>query len=504
MSNAPNYTPTVGFATEETNQVAGRSTVRTVAIDTEFANISSSINGMNSNLQFLQRDDGNLKDGIVQTFALSEATRALIASKGSPKGVWQPTTVYGVGDVVQSGVTAYLCYTAHTSGLSFDANGFWIAISGDGSSLANAQAAAISAAAALVSQNAALDSQNSALGSSTTASNAATTATNSATAAGNSATAAATSANAASNSATAAATSATNAINSPVAAPTNAAASKANPIDTDLIPLADSAASFGLKKLTLANLKAAFKSFFDPLYFARGSIAGLTLSTAGGSGTMSIAIGQAADSTNSILISLAVAFTKTTASWAVGSGNGGIDTGAIAANTWYYWFLIRRPDTGVVDVIFSLSSSAPTLPANYTQYRYIGGSKTDASSFWTAFTQVGDEFYWNTVASDFSGAGSTTAVTLTLTVPRGRKVKALLSGGITGAVGQIYVSDLANADQATSATSSVGVSGTATGVNGQFSCWTNTSGQIRYRNSNTNSTYFIQPLGWIDLRDRNI
>ena len=41
-----------------------------------------------------------------------------------------------------------------------------------------------------------------------------------------------------------------------VAAATTAASSKSTPVDADVLPLADSAASFGLKKLTWANLKA--------------------------------------------------------------------------------------------------------------------------------------------------------------------------------------------------------------------------------------------------------
>lgn len=41
---------------------------------------------------------------------------------------------------------------------------------------------------------------------------------------------------------------------------------KATPIDADLIPLSDSAATFGIKKLTWANLKATIKTYFDTLY----------------------------------------------------------------------------------------------------------------------------------------------------------------------------------------------------------------------------------------------
>jgi len=59
---------------------------------------------------------------------------------------------------------------------------------------------------------------------------------------------------------------------SPVAAPTHAASSKTTPVDADEFPLIDSAASFGLKKLTWANLKATLKTYFDTLYVAVTSV----------------------------------------------------------------------------------------------------------------------------------------------------------------------------------------------------------------------------------------
>jgi len=53
-----------------------------------------------------------------------------------------------------------------------------------------------------------------------------------------------------------------------LAAKITAATSKATPVDADELPLADSAASFGLKKLTWANLKATLKNYFDTFYVA--------------------------------------------------------------------------------------------------------------------------------------------------------------------------------------------------------------------------------------------
>lgn len=244
-----------------------------------------------------------------------------------------------------------------------------------------------------------------------------------------------------------------------------------------------------------------------PYVLFRGYIDGLTLSTAGSSTTMTIAAGQASDSTNAVMMSLSASLSKTTSAWAVGSGNGGLDTGTIANSTWYYWYIIRRPDTGVTDAVFSLSSSAPTLPTNYTQYRYIGAGLTNGSGQWTKFTQTGDEFWWDTPVLDFNGAGSTTAVSLTTSVPRGRKMKLLANVHGTTSV-LLYLSDLANADLAPSASAAPlatlftdGAAGQVTGV-GVVGVWTNTLGQIRYRNSSTN-TWRLATLGWQDLRGKN-
>jgi hypothetical protein len=238
----------------------------------------------------------------------------------------------------------------------------------------------------------------------------------------------------------------------------------------------------------------------------RSYLAGCTLSTAGSSATMSIAAGQAMDSTNVTSMTLA-AIAKITSAWVVGTGNGGIDTGTIANSTWYYFYAIRRPDTGVVDCIFSLSSSAPTLPANYTQYRYIGAGFTNGSAQWTAFTQFGDEFYWSTPILDRSSAASLTAALVTCSVPRGRKVKAYFNIGCAAANTGPYLSDPANADLAPSST----IAPLAAFYNGgsgnlvlNANCWTNTSAQIRTRELVASGTIYMVTLGWIDSRDRNL
>jgi len=52
-----------------------------------------------------------------------------------------------------------------------------------------------------------------------------------------------------------------------------AATSKTTPVDADVLPLSDSAASNVLKKLTWANLKATLKTYFDTLYTTTAAVA---------------------------------------------------------------------------------------------------------------------------------------------------------------------------------------------------------------------------------------
>ena len=56
----------------------------------------------------------------------------------------------------------------------------------------------------------------------------------------------------------------------------HAATSKATPVDADEIPLSDSAASWGLKKITWANLKATLKTYFDTIYLSFAGAQSLT------------------------------------------------------------------------------------------------------------------------------------------------------------------------------------------------------------------------------------
>ena len=66
-----------------------------------------------------------------------------------------------------------------------------------------------------------------------------------------------------------------------VAALIHAATVKATPVDADELPLVDSGSSWGLKKFTWSNLKAALQTAFQSVFFHRGNILG-TVTQSGG------------------------------------------------------------------------------------------------------------------------------------------------------------------------------------------------------------------------------
>lgn len=244
----------------------------------------------------------------------------------------------------------------------------------------------------------------------------------------------------------------------------------------------------------------------------RGHLSGFTMSTAGSSATMTIAAGQATDSTNAAVITLGSSIAKTTGSWSVGTSNGCLDTGSITTATWYHFFAIYRSDTMVVDVLCSLSATAPSLPASYTHKRRIGAGKTDGSSQWIAFTQVGDEFLWSAGVLDVNTTNpGTSAVSSALSVPSGVKVFAVIRRIVTtGAGGAVtdLVSPIDQADAAPSLTAAPGatlyVPASSNGAS-MLIVRTDTSQQVRSRLSFSDGSTISKmvTVGWIDRRERD-
>lgn len=235
-----------------------------------------------------------------------------------------------------------------------------------------------------------------------------------------------------------------------------------------------------------------------------GFLSGLTLSTAGASSTFGVAAGVANDVSQGGLMKLS-GISKSTASWVVGNNQGGLDTGTIASGTWYHVYLIERTDTGVVDVLFSLSASSPTLPTNYTLFRRIGSLKTDGSAHWIAFTQTGDTFIWSVSVHDIANAGiSTSRSTQALTVPLGVVVTALFRAVLTAATGtDVLITSLLESDQAASG-SLADISVPNGGLTaGNFERLISTGQAIGYRADTTQSSALnIYTYGWKDSRGK--
>lgn len=263
--------------------------------------------------------------------------------------------------------------------------------------------------------------------------------------------------------------------------------------------------------LTAAQL-AAIMDTVSGIY--TGNINDLLLSN--GTDTVNdidIASGFARDATDAATMTLGATLTKRLdAAWAVGDNNGGLDTGAIANNT-YHVHLIRRPDTGVVDALFSLSATAPTMPTNYTQRRRIGSILREGGSI-VPFSQRGDEFLREVPINSFDTTNPGTAAVLeTLHVPTGIAVDAIFSLGFTSAAGSIarlLVTSPVQTDTAPSATvfdlfTDGEFDPNATGSDSsRFRIRTDALRRIRYRLSLSNAATVVTATthGWIDTRGR--
>lgn len=241
----------------------------------------------------------------------------------------------------------------------------------------------------------------------------------------------------------------------------------------------------------------------------QGYISGLTLSTPGSSASMTVAPGVAADSTNVAMMVLASALTKViTSNWSVGNGGGILDTGAAAASMFYHIFLIKRPDTGAVDVLASLSLS-PVLPPNYTLFRRIGSLLTGSSVNWAGFVQLGDEFMYTSSVSDVNVSNLSTGAQLyALTVPIGIQVWAMIRASVSNATAGVAIvisSPDANAEAPGSPLGNVTQNciNSTTSNRMTMNVRTNTAGQIRAVATANATTFSAATFGYIDRRGRD-
>lgn len=240
---------------------------------------------------------------------------------------------------------------------------------------------------------------------------------------------------------------------------------------------------------------------YDP-----GLINGLTISNNGSDATndIDIAAGYARDSTNTVNMILAAAITKRLdAAWAVGTNQGGLDTGLIANTTYHVW-LIKRSDTGVVDVLFSASATAPTMPANYDSKRRLLGIIVRSGGSILGFSQLGDMFFWDDPVLDVDTTIGTSSVSYTMRAAP--YSEAIVSSYLFKSVATpiVYVRPLTATDTGPSdsaaALTTIGHPGSSGGVaRGQFRVLLDGSSQFGARADQAGVTIRLSCVGYRDL-----
>lgn len=222
-----------------------------------------------------------------------------------------------------------------------------------------------------------------------------------------------------------------------------------------------------------------------------------------------VAAGTFVDSTEARLITLSSGITKQIdAAWAAGDDAGGLDTGSVAADTWYHLYVIKGTGS---DALFSTSATSPSMPTDYTWFRRVGSVKTDGSANILGFYQYGDTFLWAEMPNEYSDTTVTSAASelATLEAPTGFNVEAIINAtGINAAGGARFLiisPDVTVAAISATDTPLCTIQSPSAAVSGsvKIKVMTDTSGRVEYiSNSGGNSELRIVTLGWVDHRGR--
>ena len=277
-------------------------------------------------------------------------------------------------------------------------------------------------------------------------------------------------------------------------------------VDADLFIIDDGAG--GTNRKVAASRIATYIDAGLP----RGYLSGMGLSNATDTAhDITVAVGEVRDNANAVDIVLASAMTKRIdATWASGSGNGGLASGvSIATNTWYHVHAIVV--SGSVDIGFDTSVTAANLVANNSAsaFRRIGAVLTDGSSNILNFIQDGDEFIFKAQIVNINATAiGTSRVTQAVSTPLGVQTRAIL-----GLVGQVASSnsgvrvtlthpDVTDATPTNQNANNAGENSSnnnGTFAGGTHIVLTNTSSQIAIR-QDFDSTVSMNTNGYYDRR----
>ncbi len=134
MAQPTPYNPSTDFSEDEADGVAGRSTVRTAALDAELTALATTLGQILANLAILQRDDTKLQDLSVELHTLSAEVLALMGSGGftiNDPITWSTGVAYAARSLIKNGTGTYVAVSTHVSGATFAgdlAAGKWLVI----------------------------------------------------------------------------------------------------------------------------------------------------------------------------------------------------------------------------------------------------------------------------------------------------------------------------------------------------------------------------------------
>lgn len=220
---------------------------------------------------------------------------------------------------------------------------------------------------------------------------------------------------------------------------------------------------------------------------------------------LAIGPGVCRDSTDQYDIVLPVGLIKQTdALWAAGNNQGGRDTGATANGTWHT-FAIYNPTTGVSDVLFSLSLTAPTLPSGFTAFRRIWSCVRSAGAV-VQYRQLGDYFQILFPQMDLNDAQPATSQVFSCgfgLVPTGMKLLVHASYRAQNNATVPSSFNIREPDVSFVGLPEIWCQVLSIPVATVLDVWTGPSATVTITNSNVGTHFWASGLGFWDFRGKN-
>ena len=217
-----------------------------------------------------------------------------------------------------------------------------------------------------------------------------------------------------------------------------------------------------------------------------------------------ITAGQATTDDNSKYLTLPSTFTKQIdASFSKGTDQGGLDTGTVANDTFYYFWLIEQDSTGDTDILISASPTSPTMPSGWTAKAFTGDAVlTDGSANILPFRLKGNDIKYKQKIQEIAATpANTTKINQTTKVPPEYLGNYSVSRVYGSAVTYTVINEVGDTDVAASASNfdlRTSTTGSTTVKAKQLQ--TDSSSQISYRTDTAAGTLYIFTEGFINSK----